>query len=233
MYIISVVAQKGGVGKSTLTIHWAVAAQEIMGLKVAIVDLDVQGSVADWYEDRKAEDLAVFSVRSEDYRDGDEISVKDIRQKLRQAVAHLDKEGYDLVFIDSPAKIGGLTEVAVSEANFAVVPVGPTRLDLKGVAATVNILHKSQVSGFVVVNKGRHSSNINDVAKRLLAKGFGIPVCPTVVMNRAILADAFNDGRTVLEVEPEGKAAHEIIDSWKWIAKNAHIQPKKQRRAKK
>lgn len=233
MHIISVVAQKGGVGKSTLTIHWAVAAQETMGLKVAIVDLDVQGSVADWYEDRKAEDLAVFSVRSEDYRDGDEISVKDIRQKLRQAVAHLDKEGYDLVFIDSPAKIGGLTEVAVSEATFAVVPVGPTRLDLKGVAATVNILHKSQVSGFMVVNKGRHSSNINDVAKRLLAKEFGIPVCPTVVMNRAILADAFNDGRTVLEVEPEGKAAHEIIDSWKWIAKNAHIQPKKQRRAKK
>lgn len=233
MHIISVVAQKGGVGKSTLTIHWAVAAQETMGLRVAIVDLDVQGSVADWFEDRKAEDLAVFSVRSEDYRDGDEISVKDIRQKLRQAVAHLDKEGYDLVFIDSPAKIGGLTEVAVSEANFAVVPVGPTRLDLKGVAATVNILHKSQVSGFMVVNKGRHSSTINDVAKQLLAKGFGIPVCPTVVMNRAILADAFNDGRTVLEVEPEGKAAHEIIDSWKWIAKNAHIQPKKQRRAKK
>jgi hypothetical protein len=39
-------------------------------------------------------------------------------------------------------------------------------------------------------------------------------------MRRAALADAFTDGRAVVELEPEGKAAAEIADSWTWIVKH-------------
>ena len=44
-----------------------------------------------------------------------------------------------------------------------------------------------------------------------------MPVCGVQIMRRAALMDAFTDGRAVSELEPNGKGAEEITDSWKWI----------------
>ncbi|MDG5827023.1 ParA family protein (plasmid) [Xylella fastidiosa subsp. pauca] len=45
MKILAVANQKGGVGKSTLTVHLAYAAMEV-GLRVLLVDMDKQGSAS-------------------------------------------------------------------------------------------------------------------------------------------------------------------------------------------
>ena len=71
----------------------------------------------------------------------------------------------------------------------------------------------------MVLNQGRPGSSINEKAIAVL-KQYGLPVCPAPVMRRAALADAFTDGRAVVELEPEGKAAAEITDSWTWIVKH-------------
>ena len=54
MHIITFVTQKGGVGKTTLTVNCAVAAEK-KKKKVLILDLDPQGSAEGWYQDREAE----------------------------------------------------------------------------------------------------------------------------------------------------------------------------------
>lgn len=51
MKIVAMAARKGGSGKSTLTAHLAVAAIQD-GLRVAIVDLDPQATVAEWADER-------------------------------------------------------------------------------------------------------------------------------------------------------------------------------------
>jgi chromosome partitioning protein len=48
-----------------------------------------------------------------------------------------------------------------------------------------------------------------------------LPVCPVPIIRRAALADAFTDGRAVVELEPDGKAADEITRSWAWIMKHS------------
>ena len=61
MNILAVLSRKGGTGKTTLTVNLAIAA-ELVGHKVAIVDLDSQASASEWGDWREAEIPEVISV---------------------------------------------------------------------------------------------------------------------------------------------------------------------------
>ncbi len=52
MRTFSLLAQKGGAGKTTLAVHLAVLA-ESLGERVALIDTDPQRSAADWWRARK------------------------------------------------------------------------------------------------------------------------------------------------------------------------------------
>src|SRR5262249_40406121 len=52
MLTVAVIAQKGGVGKTTLTLHLAVEAAK--SGPAVIIDTDPQASAADWADDRTA-----------------------------------------------------------------------------------------------------------------------------------------------------------------------------------
>lgn len=61
MYTVTLIAQKGGTGKTTLAINFAVAA-EALGLRTALVDLDPQASAAGWGDHRESHRPAVATV---------------------------------------------------------------------------------------------------------------------------------------------------------------------------
>src|ERR1700720_3452811 len=52
METLAIISQKGGSGKSTLAVHMAVCAA-MHGHRVALIDIDPQGSVYDWNESRE------------------------------------------------------------------------------------------------------------------------------------------------------------------------------------
>ena len=64
MQVVSVLSEKGGAGKTTLSVHLAVAAQ-LAGLDAVIIDLDPQASAADWSDRRGSapEAVAIPPVR--------------------------------------------------------------------------------------------------------------------------------------------------------------------------
>ena len=64
MKTIVIVNGKGGVGKSNLTRHLAVAAEQENPGQVVLCDTDPQGSLADWWNARTAEtpQLAIVSL---------------------------------------------------------------------------------------------------------------------------------------------------------------------------
>ncbi|KAA6437914.1 ParA family protein, partial [Dyadobacter flavalbus] len=75
--IITIAHQKGGVGKSTLALNLAICFQE--ELSVALVDIDVQGSIADLKND-----FSDLSIITEDQFD------------------QIQKLSYDLIVVDTP-----------------------------------------------------------------------------------------------------------------------------------
>ena len=199
MRVVSLLAQKGGTGKTTLALHWAVEARG----PVAVVDMDPQGSAASWHV-RRGKDFPLILAA-----DGGNIS---------QAVEACRGNGIETVLIDTAPHVEAATAAAARVSDLAVIPCGPSVLDIEAIGRTVATVRAVNTAAAVVVNQGRHSSGINDTAAELL-KQYGLPVCPVTIMRRAVLEDALIDGRAVAELEPNGKAAREIAAAWQWINK--------------
>jgi len=200
MKILGILAQKGGVGKTTLVLHWAVEAAA-RGEAVAVIDLDPQGSASWWKTQRKKETPHVFRATP---------------ANLEAVLKECSSAGYTVAFIDTAARLEAPSELAARLVDLVVIPSGPTPLDIVSVGTTINIARSKGSKTVIVVNHGRAGSRINADSAELLGK-YGPSVCPTVVMKRAALADAFIDGRAVTELDPNGKGAQEIRDSWAWL----------------
>ena len=61
MYIVSMLSQKGGTGKTTLSLHLAVAS-ETAGKRVVVIDLDPQASSAEWKDSRESDTPVVVPI---------------------------------------------------------------------------------------------------------------------------------------------------------------------------
>jgi chromosome partitioning protein len=207
MKTIGVLVRKGGAGKSTLTLHWAVEAERQGKGKVVVIDMDQQQTSVKWSK-RRLQQLGkqtpVMLVASA----GD----------LQKALEACEASGMTLVLIDTPPHVEVPCREAAKLADLVVIPCGPTAPDLEAIGATIHVLQETNTPGIIVLNQGRPGSSINQKAMSVL-KQYGLLVCPAPVMRRAALADAFTDGRAVVEIEPGGKAAAEITQSWKWLVK--------------
>ena len=54
MKTVAIISQKGGSGKTTIAVHLAVCAERAKK-RIAIIDLDPQGSALEWFNRREAE----------------------------------------------------------------------------------------------------------------------------------------------------------------------------------
>lgn len=201
MRIISFVTQKGGAGKTTLTVNCAIAAQAKKA-KVLILDLDPQASAEGWYQDREAELPRLAKTES---------------WSLPDAISMAQKAGFDYVMIDTPGRDEPSTTAAIRAADFCVIPCRPTPVDLKATPATVatiNRLEKPAV--FVLTQTPPRGERVREAEVGLGMLGI---VCPIKVVARAAYQDAHGAGLGVVEYEPEGKAATEITQLWNWMVK--------------
>jgi chromosome partitioning protein len=206
MKTIGVLARKGGAGKSTLTLHWAVEAERQGKGKVAVIDMDPQQTSVKWSKRRLllGKQTPAMLVASAD--------------DLQKALDACEASDITLVLIDTPPHVEAPCRESARLADLVVIPCGPSAPDLEAIGATIHILQETKTPGVIVLNQGRPGSSINQKAVGVL-KQYGLPVCSVPIIRRAALADAFTDGRAVVELEPGGKAAAEITKSWAWIVK--------------
>lgn len=132
--ITALVSLKGGVGKTTSTMHLAaVAAGE--GRKVIVLDGDSEQSALNWSELSAIRHPLPFSVQL----CGERTLINQVRD-LRQ-------DGHT-VFIDTPPNDRTLLMKASGIADHIVVPVAPTGIDLDRLRGTLQLLSDtSQISG--------------------------------------------------------------------------------------
>lgn len=210
-HVITLLGQKGGTGKTTLTTALAVAAH-LSGYKTAIIDTDPQESALSWKEQR-----------------GDDTK-PNVYPCAPDAVAGLleDLKALNLayVFIDTPGKAGGKpNEIdpdalhAVRAADLVLIPARFQKfeIDTLGTAAAT-IAAAGQRRAAIVLN-GAHP-NATDPTRsinRVAAAMYRLPVASAFICHRHIYAVAPQTGQGPHEREPGGKAAQEIDRLFQYI----------------
>ena len=199
MRILALVSQKGGVGKTTLAGHLAVAAER-GGETVALLDTDPQGSLAAWWNSRTAE-TPLF--------------VRGNLTELRQQLAELEKMGIHLVVIDTPPAITAHIQLVVECADLIVIPARPSPHDLRAVGGTIELVEPTGKPMIFVVNGATQRAKITaDAAIALSQHG---TVAPTTIHQRVDFANSMIDGRTVGELDANSNSAREVAELWNYV----------------
>ncbi len=190
--------QKGGVGKSTLSVHATVWLAE-KGMRVALVDADVQSSSTQWLRE-VAPEIPIFRLVTPD----------DVLNQL-PAIA----DDFDHVVIDGPAGLSEVTRAVLLLSDKAFLPCGPSVLDLRAASDAVNVLHQVQrirkgpPEAIFVPNKLKARQRLS---KDLLeaAKSLGVPTSRGMRDLQAY-ADSVGQGTVVWRMGPKSlEAAVEI-----------------------
>lgn len=218
MYVIAVVGQKGGGGKTTTSLNLAVAAAEAGKLAV-VIDIDQQANSAKWKDRRAADNVAVVAVPQ-----------SRIKPTIETAGAH----GTDFVIIDSPGHSDSAAIEAARSADLIIIPVKPQMFHfdtLLGMRDLIRIAGDKPT--WVVLNELHPAATTQAVQlKELVTQAYSFPVCPVHMSRLDIYATSADAGLSPIEQDPKGKAAEEIRQVYKFICQqlykssSPHVQTK-------
>ena len=201
MRVLVIASRKGGSGKTTLTGHLAVEAELRGHGPVAIMDIDPQGSLADWWNAREAA-TPVF--------------VNTTLETLPQDTARLRDAGINLLIIDTPPAITGAIRQVVEVGDLILVPTRPSPHDLRSVAGTVALVEDMGKPLVFVINGATPRARITSEA--IVALSQHGPLAPSILHQRVDFASSMIDGRTVMELQGSPMATVEVQRLWKYVA---------------
>jgi chromosome partitioning protein len=199
--IISFLNQKGGVGKTTLSIHIA-ANLSLLKYRVLLVDADVQGSAFDWAAIRKAE--PIFNI------------VGLHKPILHKELKSLSK-GYDFVIIDGPPRVYDVARSAIVSSDLVLIPIQPSPYDVWAAKEVVDLIEEvsapiSEIKkierAFVVNRKITNTAIGRDVIDAL--EQYKTPVLSSHICQRISYAESAAEGLTVMEDNKDQLAIKEI-----------------------
>jgi chromosome partitioning protein len=216
MMIVGVIAQKGGGGKSTVSINLAAAAAE-NGKTAVIIDIDQQASAAKWGDRRTTENVAVVGALQ-----------SRIKQTLETARAH----GAEYVVIDSPGHNDSAALETLRASDIAILPVEASMFHLDTLPAMRDLIRMGgDKPTWLLINKLHPAASVQgEKLKKILADNYSMSVCPVHWSQLSIYATSADIGLTPIEQEPQGKAAEEVRSLYKFTCqqvnklRNQHVK---------
>lgn len=196
--IISVLNQKGGAGKTTISTGIAAALGEA-GYRVLLLDADPQGSSLQWSAVRELPPK--FTVVGMPHGS--------IHKEIAQ-VSH----GYDFVVIDGPPRVDAIAKSAIIASDLVLIPVQPSPYDIWAAEDIVTKVKEAQIYKPVikcafVINRKITGTNLGREVNEALEK-YEVPILEQAIYQRVAYAEAAITGRTLSELEAEGIAAREM-----------------------
>lgn len=213
MKVWSFVSQKGGSGKSTLSTQLATYACQC-GEKVAVIDLDTQGSALAWHGLRgSGESPAVMPS---------------LPEKLDGFVKAISKSGLaTMVMIDTPPHTSKHAVAAITSADLIICPLRFGMFDQQSLDDTISLLEhsgaKDRAIGVVnAIRTGKSAiKDYQQVAKRL--KDRDVKVAETFIRDRRAYVQAIAEGKGVTERRAKDDAAKEIQALWSELSEAPQV----------
>ena len=158
MKVVTILCQKGGVGKTTFTVNLGKILSN-KGFKTLIIDTDPQGNVSTYLNFNKEEKDTINSTdlleKNYDKKIGylsenlfiipsNKSIVKHNEEKivggpkLIRAKDFLNSHQFDIVIIDTPPTISSLTQEALTASDYYLIPTKPEFLAIEGVSQAMS-----------------------------------------------------------------------------------------------
>ncbi len=205
--VTTVANLKGGVGKSTITIHLATAAQ-MKGIPTTIIDIDPdQQAAAKWSDSRTTAHPPVLSA---------------VYSRLPQSIAEAERGGAELIFIDTAAFEQKILNASIQVANLILIPCRPTAQDVQYLTATTDIVAAHRKPAAVVLNQVEPRLPETEQARTLINK-LGLALSPMHLSKAVAYQRAIAAGLGVTEFEPAGKASQEVLNLLAWISRLLYL----------
>jgi chromosome partitioning protein len=220
---IAVLGEKGGAGKSTVSINVA-AELAARGRRVLLVDADPQGTALTW---------AGIGAEA-GHRLPRTIALGD---NMRAELGRLAAE-HEWTIVDLPGRASKRAAAAVMVADLALLPCSPSPADAWALASTVELLGEArelrpELRAVVVMNRADRTAI--GASTREAIEGLGLPVLGAVLGDRVAFREALAAGQGVTTYAGGSVAANELrrlVDELEALADGGHGTGKARRRGK-
>lgn len=200
MKTLSIISQKGGVGKTTLATALAVEAG-LSGKKTVVFDLDPQASASFWKDTRQDDLVAMTAIPA---------------ARLGHVLKAAGDAGCDLAIIDTPPFSKDIAYEAAQHADFVLLPSRPAVLDVMAMSKTVELVrHYDKPFAAILTFCPPQGKEVEDTLE--VIRQLGAEICPVRIGNRIAYSRAQQTGRAAQEIEPDGKAATEIRELYAYV----------------
>jgi len=199
MPVIAFVGNKGGAGKTTLSVNLAAGLARYA--ETAIVDADPQGSSVHWYAN--ADELKVAPVFQAE-------------PELLEQIENLRGQ-FAYVIADCPPSVHApQTDAILRVADVVMVPVQPSPVDLWATVHIEQAIEEAKqinptLRAVLVVNQLESRSTLSQLIREALAE-IAVPVAGTAIRKRAVYKASALEGRTVFDMGKRGAEAAAELD---------------------